>query len=223
MKGNNVIRVIRMLDWVTIENYEQLESYYRTLGPLFGLLLPFLESFLPFLPLFVIVIANVNAFGLIGGFIISWVGAVLGSYAVFRIVRAFGHYKSLNFITKRQSVLKFIHWVDTNGMNPLFVLLCFPFTPSVLVNIVAGLSNIRRKFYFIALLFGKMVMILMMSFIGNDVTELIKNPRKLIISAIILFLLWLVGKWVERKLNKRVERDLRNSAAKQESGKTKSK
>ena len=203
-----------MFEWLTIENYEQLESYYRTLGPLFGLFLPFIESFLSFLPLFVIVVANVNAFGLLGGFIISWAGSVLGSYAVFRLVRAFGHHRLLYFVTKRRTVQKFIQWVDTNGMSPLFVLLCFPFTPSVLVNIVAGLSNIRKKLYLIALILGKMVMITLMSFIGNDVTQLVTNPRKLIISAVALFLLWIVGKWVEKKLNKRIERDLRNSASK---------
>ena len=214
MIGNYVSRVINMFDWVTIENYEQLESYYRTLGPIFGLFLPFIEAFLPFLPLIVIIIANVNAFGLIWGFILSWAGSVLGSYAVFYIVRKFGHHKKLYFITKRRTVQKFIRWVDMNGMSPLFVLLCFPFTPSVLVNIVAGLSHIRRNIYFVVLLLGKMVMILLMSVIGNDVTELVTNPTKLIFSISIIVILWMVGKWIEKYLNKRIERELRDVANK---------
>ena len=203
-----------MLDWLTIENYEQLESYYRTLGPLFGLFLPFIEAFLPFLPLFVIIVANVNAFGFFWGFIISWAGSVLGGYAVFYIVRKFGHHRSLHFITKKSTVQKFIRWVDTNGMSPLFVLLCFPFTPSVLINIVAGLSNIRRKLYFVALFMGKLVMIMLMSVIGQDITELVTNPRKLIFSISAIVLLWGIGKWVEKYLNKRIERDLRENAKK---------
>ncbi|MER1999591.1 MAG: TVP38/TMEM64 family protein [Lysinibacillus sp.] len=201
-----------MFDWVTIENYEQLESYYRTLGPIFGVFLPFIEAFLPFLPLFVIIVANVNAFGLLWGFIISWIGSVLGGYAVFYVVRKFGHNRRLHFITKKPSVQKFISWVDMNGLSPLFVLLCFPFTPSVLVNIVAGLSNISRKLYFIALFLGKAVMIFLMSMIGQDITELFKNPQKLIISLVAIALLWVIGKWVEKYLNKRVERDLRKAA-----------
>ena len=188
-----------MFDWVTIENYEQLEAYYRTLGPVFGVFLPFIEAFLPFLPLFVIIVANVNAFGLLWGFIISWIGSVLGSYAVFYIVRKFGHSRRLHFITKKSSVQKFISWVDMNGLSPLFVLLCFPFTPSVVVNIVAGLSNIARKLYFIALLLGKAVMIFLMSMIGQDITELFTNPSKLIISFVAIALLWAIGKWVDRK------------------------
>ena len=201
-----------MFDWLTIENYEQLESYYRTLGPLFGLFLPFIEAFLPFLPLVVIIVANVNAFGLFWGFVISWFGAVLGGFAVFCIVRKFGQHKRLHFITKKPAVQKLIKWVDMRGLSPLFVLLCFPFTPSVVVNIVAGLSNIKRVYYFIAVALGKAVMILFMSVIGQDVTELVTNPVKLVLAIIAIVVLWAVGKWVETYLNKRVERDLRKIA-----------
>ena len=201
-----------MFDWLTIENYEQLESYYRTLGPLFGLFLPFIEAFLPFLPLVVIIVANVNAFGLFWGFVISWFGAVLGGFAVFYIVRKFGQHKRLHFITKKPAVQKLIKWVDMRGLSPLFVLLCFPFTPSVVVNIVAGLSNIKRVYYFIAVALGKAVMILFMSVIGQDVTELVTNPVKLLLAIIAIVVLWAVGKWVETYLNKRVERDLRKIA-----------
>ncbi len=199
-----------MLDWLTIDNIEQIEEHYRRLGPFTGLLLPILEAFLPFLPLMVIVIANVNAFGLFWGFFISWSGTVIGSYLVFLIVRRFGKSKKLRFFTESKQVKKLIRWVDMNGISPLFVLLCFPFTPSVLVNIVAGLSNIRTRFYLFVLMLGKLVMIFAMSFVGQDITELLTSPIKLILSLAVLALLWGVGKLVERQLNKRVERDLRD-------------
>ncbi len=199
-----------MFDWLTVENIEVLEKYYRTLGPLVGITLPLIEAFLPFLPLFVIVVANVNAFGLFWGFILSWAGTILGSYAVFLVVRKFGRHPRLQFFTQRKRIKQLIKWVDMNGLSPLFVLLCFPFTPSVLVNIVAGLSHIRPHFYLLAIVIGKLVMIFSMSFVGQDITELLHNPVKLILSAIVIFLLWALGKAMEVRLNKRVERDLRN-------------
>lgn len=205
-----------MLDWITLENYEQLESYYRNLGPLIGFLLPFLEAFLPFLPLVVIVVANVNAFGLVGGFFISWIGTVVGSYFVFLVVRRFGQHPRLHFFTKNVRVERLIRWVDMNGISPLLVLLCFPFTPSVLVNIVAGLSHIYKKYYFIVLLLGKLVMIFMMSFVGHDVTDLVRSPGRIIFSLAVLVTLWFVGKLIENKLNRRIERDLRELHDKKE-------
>ena len=207
-----------MFDWLTIENIEEVEKYYRTLGPLVGVLLPFIESFLPFLPLVVIVVANANAFGLFFGFILSWLGTVLGSYVVFLIVRKFGRHPKLHFFTQSKRVQKLIQWVDMNGLSPLFVLLCFPFTPSVLVNIVAGLSNIRKHFYLVAVILGKMVMIFVMSFVGHDLTALIRSPIKLVLAVVVIFLLWLFGKAVEVRLNKRVERDLRNAQRKEHGG-----
>lgn len=207
-----------MFDWISIENYEQIESYYRNLGPIVGIVLPLLEAFLPFLPLVVIVVANVNAFGLFWGFIISWIGTIVGSYFVFLIVRKFGHHRRLDFFTKNRRVEKLIKWVDMNGISPLLVLLCFPFTPSVLVNIVAGLSHIHKKYYLLVLVLGKLVMIFMMSFVGHDVTDLVRSPARLIVSAVILVVLWFVGKLIENRLNSRIERDLRVIDERRKSG-----
>ncbi|QPR66555.1 TVP38/TMEM64 family protein [Lysinibacillus macroides] len=200
-----------MSEWFTVENIEQIAAQYRTLGPIIGLLLPFLEAFLPFLPLVVFVVANASAFGLWIGFLLSWLGSVAGSYVVFLLVRHFGKHPKLRFLTGGKKVQRLIQWVDMNGLSPLFVLLCFPFTPSVIVNIVAGLSNIHKKFYLIVLLAGKFVMILGMSVLGYDLKSLLTSPVRLVIAAVAIVILWWIGKLIEKRLNARVERDLRQA------------
>lgn len=204
-----------MSEWFTVENIETLAAQYRTLGPLIGILLPFLEALLPFLPLVVIVVANASSYGLWIGFLLSWIGTVLGSYVVFLIVRKFGKHPKLKRFIQKENVQKLIKWVDMRGLSPLFILLCFPFTPSVLVNIVAGLSHIKKKYYFIVLLAGKFVMILSMSVLGYDVSSFIKNPLKFVLVVIVVILLWVISKVVERRLNKRVEEDLKSSYQKE--------
>ncbi len=196
-----------MKEWFTVENIELVAAQYRTLGPIIGLLLPFLEAFLPFLPLVVFVVANASAFGLWLGFLLSWLGSAAGSYVVFLLVRHFGKHPRLRFITGSKKVQKLIKWVDMNGISPLFVLLCFPFTPSVIVNIVAGLSHIHKKFYLVVLLAGKFVMILGMSVLGYDLKSLLTSPVKLIIAAVAIVVLW----FIEKRLNARVERDLKQA------------
>ena len=201
-----------MSEWFTVENIENLASQYRSLGgPLIGLLLPFLEAFLPFLPLVVFVVANASAFGLWLGFLLSWLGSVAGSYLVFLIVRHFGKHPKLRFLTGGKKIQRLILWVDMNGISPLFVLLCFPFTPSVLVNIVAGLSHIRKEFYLIVLLAGKFVMILGMSVLGYDLKALLTSPVRLVSAAIAIVILWWIGKVIEKRLNARVEKDLKHA------------
>jgi uncharacterized membrane protein YdjX (TVP38/TMEM64 family) len=194
-------------EWFTLEKIMELIKEYRSFGPLPGILLPMLESFLPFLPLFVFVMANANAFGLWFGFLFSWIGAVGGALLVFLLVRKFGQQKMLSFLKKHPHVQKLMSWVERHGFGPLFLMLCFPFTPSAIVNIVAGLSKISIAQYMLAVVTGKMVMIFTISFIGHDIRSLFQQPIRTVIVTIVIFILWYVGKRIELKMNMSVEKD----------------
>lgn len=206
-----------MNEWANLETLEEIMNTYKTFGPLIGILLPMLEAFLPFLPLVVFIVANVTAYGLLLGFILSWVGSVLGAYIVFLFVRRFGRARILKFITRHKRISRLIHWVERNGFGPLFLLLCFPFTPSALVNVVAGLSNIRKSTYLMAVILGKFIMIFIVSFIGSDIRALVTEPVRTAIVAVVIVLLWGVGKYFEKRLDKKVEEDFRE-IAKQRAG-----
>ncbi|AXH98492.1 TVP38/TMEM64 family protein [Sporosarcina sp. PTS2304] len=199
-----------MNEWLSIDKVEELANQYEALGFFMGLLPPFLEAFLPFLPLVVFVIANALAFGFWYGFILSWAGTVAGSYAVFLLIRKYGGNRFFSFLTRPPRVQQLIHWVERNGFGPLFILICFPFTPSALVNLVAGLSNMNKKNYLFALMLGKLVMIMMITFIGYDIRALFTQPIRTLIMFVVIFLLWLVGKWFERRLTKKVEDDFKS-------------
>jgi uncharacterized membrane protein YdjX (TVP38/TMEM64 family) len=201
-----------MSDFFSMENIIEITQSYRAFGPLIGFLLPFFEAFLPFLPLFVFVFANATAYGLWIGFLLSWGGAVLGAYAVFLVVRKYGRARFMNFMTKHQKVQKLIHWVERNGFGPLFLLLCFPFTPSALVNVVAGLSNISRHYYLLTVMAGKFVMVFMISFVGYDIKALFTQPIRTVIVIVVIVLLYIIGKILEKRLHKRVEEDFRQAS-----------
>lgn len=196
-----------MEDWLDVNKIDELAAHYKALGPFFGLLPPFVEAFLPFLPLVVFVVANSVAYGLWYGFILSWLGTVAGSYVVFLIIRKYGRNRFLRFLTKNKRVKQLIGWVERNGFGPLFIMICFPFTPSALVNLVAGLSNMKKKNYLIILMAGKLVMIFTMSFIGYDLKALLTQPIRTAIVVGIIVLLWLVGKWFEKRIDRRVEEE----------------
>ncbi|WP_462408932.1 TVP38/TMEM64 family protein [Neobacillus sp. Marseille-QA0830] len=193
--------------WFTLDNIMNLIQEYRALGPLPGIGLTVLEAFLPFLPLVVFVMANANAFGLWLGFLYSWLGACVGAFLVFSLIRKFGQKRLLVFISKHPKVRKLMDWVDRHGFGPLFLLICFPFTPSALVNIVAGLSKLSAAQYILAVVIGKMVMIFTMSFIGYDLRSLINQPYRTAIVLGVIFILWYVGKRIELRLNKGLEND----------------
>ncbi|MEC0695692.1 TVP38/TMEM64 family protein [Bacillus atrophaeus] len=187
--------------YLTEDRLTELFQSYRAFGPLIAVLLPLIEAFLPFLPLIVFVVANTNSFGLWEGFILSWLGSTAGAVLVFYIVRRYGQRRILGFIRRHQSVRKLMQWVERRGFGPLFILLCFPFTPSAAVNVVAGLSRIGMRPFILAAASGKLVMIFMISFIGYDLHALITQPIRTIIAVLVIVVLWYVGKRVERRLH----------------------
>jgi uncharacterized membrane protein YdjX (TVP38/TMEM64 family) len=143
-------------------------------------------------------------------------GTVAGSYVVFLVIRKYGRNRFLLFLTKKKRVQQLISWVERNGFGPLFLLICFPFTPSALVNLVAGLSNMKKTYYLINLMAGKLVMIFIISFIGHDLKALMTQPLRTAIVVLIIFLLWIIGKAFENRLNAKVEEDFRSLVAKRE-------
>lgn len=83
----NWLEYIKHLDLDSIQ--WTLESYSQW-GPFPGILLPMIESFLPFLPLILIIAANANIYGLGFGFLFSWIGVTTGAVCVFWISRKLG-------------------------------------------------------------------------------------------------------------------------------------
>jgi len=188
-----------------LHDVQALLDKYEKLGPLPGILLPFIEAFLPFLPLFVFVMANSGAYGLFKGFLYSWIGSSVGMIVVFLIIRKFEDKRIFQKLRADRRVKTVTSWVERNGFGPLFILLCFPFSPSALINLVAGLSKVRIQQFILAVLLGKTVMVFSVSYIGSSITEFAKHPLKtvIIIGCIVCF--WLFGTYLEKKLLRRQE------------------
>ncbi|MGY0692831.1 TVP38/TMEM64 family protein [Virgibacillus sp. FSP13] len=179
---------------------EQLLSDYEKLGPLPGVLLPFLEAFLPFLPLVVFVFANSAAYGLLEGFLLSWLGSSLGAILVFMIVRRLGDKRIFKAIRKNKQVHKVTNWFEKHGFGPLFLLMCFPFSPSSVINIVSGLSKISLQQFALAVILGKSVMIFTMAYVGVSIMSFAENPVRTIVVGICITLFWILGKYIEKRL-----------------------
>jgi uncharacterized membrane protein YdjX (TVP38/TMEM64 family) len=192
---------------VTLENILEILEDYRAIGPVPGMLLPMLEAFIPILPLFIFIMANAAAFGLWLGFLYSWIGTCTGALLVFFLVRKYGQKRLFLFISRHKKIKRLMNWVEKHGFGPLFIMLCFPFTPSAAVNIVAALSKINTVQFILAVLCGKLVMVFTVSFIGYDVRALFQQPVRTAIVGIIIAILWLVGKKLEERLTTRNKRE----------------
>ncbi|MGO1996276.1 MAG: TVP38/TMEM64 family protein [Staphylococcus equorum] len=183
---------------MTEEQVQYWFDLFGNLGYIVGFLLPFIEAFIPILPIIVFVIVNVNAYGFIIGTLLAWMGTVAGSYIVFLFFRRLTHTRYMKKIQQRTSVQRLIHFIDRKGVLPIFILMCFPFTPSALVNIVASLSHIKAHAYLTVLIASKFVMVGLVGWLGNDITTLFTSPTRLITIIIVILIVWFVGRKIEK-------------------------
>lgn len=120
-----------------------------------------------------------------------------GTYTVFFFCRKFVNANFMKRIKSRRSIERLIHFIDRQGLVPIFILMCFPFTPNTLVNFVASFSHIRGKYYFIILLISKLISITFLAIMGKSVTSFFTHPVRAIMVLIVTIALWFVGKKVE--------------------------
>ncbi|SEH96451.1 Uncharacterized membrane protein YdjX, TVP38/TMEM64 family, SNARE-associated domain [Halobacillus karajensis] len=195
----------QLFDYI-IKQLEGLERF----GPIPGILFPLIEALLPILPLVAFVLANAVVYGLFKGFLYSWIGAVIGSLGVFFIIRRLGDKRLFRKITRQKQVKRVTRWVEEHGFGPLFLLMCFPFSPSSIINIVAGLSRVSRQQFILAVLLGKAVMIFTIAYVGSSIASFAQNPVKSIVVGICILLFWVIGKFIEKRVQIKVEQKARS-------------
>lgn len=183
---------LSIIDLFTEQNLALWLEKYRSLGPLPGILLTFMKSFVPPLPTIVIVGLNAALYGLWWGFLYSWIGLISGSLLTFLLVRKGSQLAWIRRWSAKPKVEQALVWARRNGFNYVFLLGMLPVGPFVIVNIVAGLTRMSVLSFFVAVALGKGVMVFCVSYIGTHFSDFMAEPFKLAgVVAFIIFSLWM--------------------------------
>jgi len=185
-----------IMSYMTEENLRDWLEKFRSFGPLPGILLTFAKSFIPPLPTLVIVGVNAAVYGLFLGFLYSWIGIVSGCLVTFLIVRKIAGHPLLDRWTNKPRVQKSMIWIRRNAFSYVFLLSIFPVGPFVVINIAAAVARMRFRSFLIAILFGKAIMVLSVSFIGYDLARFIHRPIELLYVALFIG----VSLWISKKI-----------------------
>ena len=190
-----------------IQDLFYLAHDYWILTLLIGIASCFIESFLPMLPLIAIVGANAFLFGLWGGLVISWISSGLGTVCLFLLVSKFNDHKFINKF-KNEKIEKGIRWVRKQGFKVLFITYSCPFIPGFLVTIACALCKRQLKDFAPAMLSGKFVMFLVVSYPSSDINSFVTNPFKIAIFIALVFASWKIGSKVNTKLSQEKHIDI---------------
>lgn len=170
-------------------------------GLLFGFFIVYIECLIPVLPLSVFIALNVNAFGFFTGVLISWIATCLGCVTCYYFYVFLGKKLTKKFISKK-TYNKIKDKIDLFGkmsFSKLVIVITVPFTPSFLINLLAGLSNMPKEKFFLGLLIGKIFTIIFWGYIGKTLIESLTDVTALIYIGITLVVAYIISKVVTKK------------------------
>ena len=172
-----------------------------SLGMMLDCLLIISESIMPPLPLGLFITVLCVNYGYAIGFLISWIFTIIGcmiSYYLFQTI-----FKGIvdRKLRKYEFANKLLTMIDKMTFSNLVLLISLPITPAFLVNIVAGVSNMKVNKFLPALMIGKISLVVFWGYVGTSLIEALKNPMILIKVGIIIIIMFIISKIINKKLN----------------------
>ncbi|ODG93574.1 hypothetical protein BED47_02675 [Gottfriedia luciferensis] len=154
------------------------------------------------IPEAVTVLAASTVFGSFYGFIIDFVGIVLGNITMFFLAR-YGGLKVVNRFIKTKHLTKYNEMVKKNETLFITILLIVPVLPDEIVSVGAGITNVSIKKYILIVCFSKLITssLLAYSIELTKIFSLSTNQLIILISIIVLVLFFLSTFLKKRKLN----------------------
>jgi uncharacterized membrane protein YdjX (TVP38/TMEM64 family) len=190
---------MNLSQWTDPVFWNEIAHRIEAFGIFAPIFLAMLESLIPALPLVLIVILNVNIYGLGVGFITSYLGTMLGATIMFLFYRTISYYGLHEKMHKFKTLDKTINWVNRQGPLVIIVLSMLPSTPSSFMNLAFGLAQYSKRKYLISIAIGKVFMIGLFAFFGNAF-QAEENQLLIYFGSILLFILTY---FISRSINKK--------------------
>ena len=79
------------------------------------------------------------------------------------------------------AVMKSMNYIEHLSLSKITIILAIPFTPAFAMNIAAGLANMDKKKFFIAVVVSKIFIIYFCGIVGTSLLDSLQNPKSLIV------------------------------------------
>ena len=193
-----ITEIVSNLDYYTELFLENL----GIMGAIISCALITIESILPILPICVFITLIFLTFGNFFGFIISWIFTCLGCVISFTLFRSkIKDWFEKKFVKKGSKIKDLMKYIDKMSLSSLTILVAIPFTPASVVNIAAGLSNMKFKKFLYAILIGKLFMVYFWGYIGTTLIECFTHPIYIVRILLMLVFAYAISRFVNKKFN----------------------
>ena len=160
-----------------------------------------IEPLLPFLPMFIFVTVNLLIFGYVIGFILSYICSVLGCLLFYIVISKLFKNKAQKFYKDKKRINNLMNKYKNIKFETLTTIISLPFTPGVMINLFAAISNMPLKKYIAAEAIAKIFVTIFWGFIGVSLIKCIESPKYIIIIGLMLVGGYVISKIVNKKYN----------------------
>ena len=178
--------IIQAIVFGDVELIEDFLESWGIFAPLGALALILLQALVAPLPAVFIYIANGIIFGVVGGFLISWLGSLLSAYVCFSLIRHYNFKIRLN----NDFLQKILEFIEVYQEKSVFVVRLMPFIPQDIASYAFGLTVISGKHFLIGTALGQTPAILFYSVWGGMHLPLLWNVAAVLLWAIAV--LWII-------------------------------
>lgn len=190
---------MELQQFIAIDQVQAMIDTYGSLGPLPAVILPFIEAFLPFLPLTAFIMTNAASYGLFVGFILSYIGCLSGAWSLYWIARYMGKRFFFKKISEKKNLRKYSQWINRKGSVMIMLLCAIPLFPNSIVMFIAGFNKMNFRKFAIASSIGIFGFVFLFSLLGYDVIQVLVNPTKLVWVLVVFIGISIFGRKMERK------------------------
>lgn len=145
--------------------FKQWVSQYKFIAPLLFIIIQIVQIVIPIIPGGVTTVAGTLVFGAVRGLIYNYIGIIIGSLALFHLVKCYGRQFILLFISQEKFFVYERH-LESKTYERLFIFsMASPVSPADIMVMITGLTDMSYRRFLSIILWTKPFSILGYSYL----------------------------------------------------------
>lgn len=144
-----------IFSWDTLTNLPTLLESKKSIAWLILTLLQSLQVIISMIPGQPIQYASSYLYGILGGYLVSIAGAMLGTFIIYKIARFLGH-DAMELMVGKERFTDYMHKLDSSRSQLIiFLIYLIPAIPKDIMAYVAGISSMKLSHFMIISTLGR--------------------------------------------------------------------
>lgn len=156
---------------MTLSAIEHLLNTYKDYAVVLSILINVLISIIGIIPAWLLTAINIKLFGFTGGFLVSFLGEIIGTIVSFLLYRKGLQKRFSSNASKFKLLNRLLSLEGKEAFYGVLFLRLIPFIPSSLITLFAAFGKVTWSSFILASLIGKFPVILFESYSVNQVLE----------------------------------------------------